>query len=228
MNFNLNTKKYFLLCFICISAFTAKAQLGYEYAQYDIGIGGSINSLMADIPNTGKNATGHINFNYNVTPFVSYVFEGQTGHLRGWDKVTNSMSSINNFTTVLLRGQVQAGEIMDYSRSGLKNGLKNLYLSAGVGYIINNITEVSRGPYSGLNNSSYLMIPARIGYEFKVFNKYDQPSFKIDIGYQYNYVFGDNVDGIVANNNQDAYSQINIGFKFAIGGVTSYSKQIHY
>jgi len=210
-----------------MSLFTAKAQIGYEYAQYDIGIGGSINTVSGDVPSTGHNKVGHININYNVSPFVNYVFEFQTGDLRGWDKSTE-MAFINNFTTVLLRGQVQAGEIMDYSGNRLANAFKNLYISAGVGYINNHITEIFRGPYPGLDNSSNLMIPARIGYEFKVFNKYDQPTFKIDIGYQYNYIFGDDLDGIEAPPKKDAYSQINIGFKFAIGGITSYRKQISY
>jgi hypothetical protein len=224
---NLNLKKYLLVCFICINIFTAKAQIGYEYAQYDIGIGGSVNTVSSDIPSTGHNKVGHINFNYNVSPFVNYVFEFQTGDLRGWDKPTQ-LAFINNFTTVLLRGQVQAGEIMDYSGSRIANAFKNLYLSAGVGYMNNHITEIFRAAYPGLDNSSYLMIPARIGYEFKVFNKYDQPTFKIDIGYQYNYIFGDNLDGIEYGTNKDAYSQINIGFKFALGGITSYRKQISY
>lgn len=219
-------KTLFLICLVFLGT-TAKAQLGYEYSQYDVGISGSINSALVDIPNTGKNAMGHISFNYNVSPFINYVFEFQTGHLRGWDK-TNQLAFINNPTVVLLRGQVQAGEIIDYSQSRISNALKNVYLSAGVGYIVNNITEVFRGSNPGLNNSSHVMIPARIGYEFKVFNKYNQPSFKIDIGYQYNYVFGDNVDGIEAGANNDAYSQLNIGVKFAIGGINSYKKQIHY
>ena len=37
-----------------------------------------------------------------------------------------------------------------------------------------------------------------------------------------------NLDGIEYGTNKDAYSQINIGFKFAIGGITSYRKQISY
>jgi hypothetical protein len=35
------------------------------------------------------------------------------------------------------------------------------------------------------------------------------------------------IDGYIAGAHNDAYSQFTIGFKFAIGGVTSYSKQIH-
>ena len=117
----------------------------------------------------------------------------------------------------------------------LANALKNLYVSTGIGYIVSHMTYINRNSillpgYStdGLDNSNQLFIPARIGYEFKVFNKYDQPSFKIDIGYQYNFVLGDNLDGFTAGASKDAFSQITLGFKFALGGMTSYRKQISY
>jgi hypothetical protein len=227
---NFNIKKYLLAYLICLGAFTAKAQLGYEYAQYDIGIGGSLNTVFADLPTGGRNPVGHLNFNYNVNPFINYVFEFQTGNLHGnlKDNGIITRGFINNFSAVVLRGQVQAGEIIDYSRSRLGNALKNLYFSTGIGYINNHIKEVTRGSDPGLDNSSNLMIPARIGYEFKVFNRYSQPSFKIDIGYQYNYLFGDNMDGLAIGTTKDAYSQLNVSFKFALGSITSYKKQIHY
>lgn len=222
--------KYVFLIIINLIAITAKAQIGYDYAQYDIGIGGSVNTVSADLPTGGHNPVGHINFNYNVSPFVNYVFELQTGNLHGnlKDNGIITRGFINNFSAVVLRGQVQAGEIMDYSRSRLGNALKNLYLSTGIGYINNHIKEVTRNNDPGLDNSSNLMIPVRIGYEFKVFNRYNQPSFKIDFGYQYNYLFSDNLDGLAIGTTKDAYSQLNVSFKFALGGITSYRKQIHY
>jgi hypothetical protein len=81
---------------------------------------------------------------------------------------------------------------------------------------------------AGDNNAQTPFLPVRIGYEFKLYNQYSQPSVKIDIGYQYNFMFGDNLDGYTSAGNNDAYAQFTIGVKFAIGGVTSYRKQIHY
>jgi hypothetical protein len=72
-------------------------------------------------------------------------------------------------------------------------------------------------------------VPIRIGYEIKLFNRYSQPSAKIDIGYNYNYVFGDNLDGFTTGAKKDVYTQFTIGVKFAIGAaLTSYRKQITY
>jgi hypothetical protein len=68
----------------------------------------------------------------------------------------------------------------------------------------------------------------RIGYELKIFNKNQRPDFKIDVGYQFNYIFGDELDGFKAGKYNDIYSQFTIGVKISVGGVTSYRKQINY
>jgi hypothetical protein len=132
--------------------------------------------------------------------------------------------------------QVQAGELIDYSQSAVANAFKNLYLSSGLGYINNNVVFRTDDalllehdqvlPFEPKTNEIFIQV--RLGYEFKLFNSYNQPAVKIDLGYQYNFIMGDNIDGYVAGAHNDAYSQITLGFKFAIGGVTSYRKQIHY
>jgi len=230
----LNIKKYLLAIAVCFIAFTAKAQIGYEYAQYDLGFAGGLNTVYGDTETQTTTKSFHVNFNYNVSPFINYVFEAQTGDLRGGDiNNTSGRQFTNNFTAFAFKGQVQAGEIMDYSRNRVYNALKNFYVSTGVGYIINHITDINRysavGDYTdGADNSTHLFIPARVGYEFKIFNQYDQPTFKVDIGYQYNFVLGDNLDGFTVGTKKDKFSQITIGFKFALGGITSYKKQISY
>jgi hypothetical protein len=230
-------KSSLLVLFVCLIAGTAKAQLGYNYAQYDIGLGASINKVYGDAQTTVNSPAAHFTFGYNVGPFINYIVEAQYGVLKGGDALTTSTGRQfdNKFTAVIFRGQLQAGEIMDYSQSKLANGLKNLYVSTGIGFVVNHLENTSR--YSptdatfytgGKDNSNQLLIPARIGYEFKLYNKYDIPTFKIDIGYQYNFILGDDLDGFEIGNQKDQYSQINIGIKFGFGGINSYKKQISY
>jgi hypothetical protein len=230
-------KKGLLLLIVCLAAGTAKAQIGYNYAQYDLGIGGAVNKVYGDAQTVTSSYSAHFNFNYNVSPYINYVVELQTGELKGGDSLHTSTGRqfLNKFTSVIMRGQFQAGEVIDYSQSKFANAFKNLYLSTGIGFVVNHITQINRnsilqpGFYTGGdNNSNELLIPARIGYEFKVFNSYDQPSFKIDLGYQYNFILGDGLDGYTIGNQKDAYSQITIGIKFAIGGISSYKKQISF
>ena len=235
--------KYFfklsvLLLVGCFMTIAAKAQLGFNYSVYDVGFAGGINRVYGDAETFTSTPSVHFNFNYNVSPFVNYVFELQMGQLKGGDSLATASGRqfANSFTSIMIRGQIQGGEVLDYSDSKFNNVLKNLYLSTGVGFVVNHITSINRysilipGYYTpGTNNSNEILIPARVGYEFKVFNQYGQPSFKIDLGYQYNFIMGDNLDGFEVGNKHDAYSQITLGFKFAIGSeITSYRKQIHY
>jgi hypothetical protein len=162
----------------------------------------------------------------------------QVGTLEGGALLSKSGRYFkNNYTAFVFKGQLQAGELIDYSRSAFANAFKNLYLSAGLGYLMNDIrdgniqreSQVTPGYVTGgLDKSTEIFLPLRLGYEFKMFNRYNEPSFKVDLGAQYNMDFGDNMDGFAAGKSKDKMIQYSIALKFAIGGVTSYRKQIHY
>jgi hypothetical protein len=231
-------KTTILTLIACCTAFMAKAQIGFDYSQYEAGVAVGFNQVYGDAQTQTTTQSIHFNFTYNATPFTNFVLETQLGKLTGGDslKTTSGRYFNNDFTSFIFRGQLQFGEFLDYSRSPFKNAIKNLYVSAGVGLVIDRITQVNR--YSiqlpmvytpGLDRTNEPFIPLRIGYEFKVYNKYDQPAFKVDLGYEYNLVLSDNLDGLVAGSHYDAYTQFTIGVKFAIGGaIVSYKKQIPY
>jgi len=230
------SKTTILTLIVCCTTLIAKAQLGYDFSQYDLGVAAGFDQVTGNAQTQISTQSIHFNFTYNFTPFTNFVFEAQLGKLRGGDSVTTSTGRYfnNDFSAYIFRGQLQFGEFLDYSRSPFNNAIKNLYVSAGAGYIVNHITQISRismqtGAYTGgLNSSNEPFIPLRIGYEFKVFNSYQQPSFKVDIGYEYNLTFGDGLDGFAASDRREVYTQFTIGVKFAIGDITSYRKQIHY
>ncbi|QEM08803.1 hypothetical protein [Mucilaginibacter rubeus] len=223
---------------LCSVSFLAKAQIGFDYAQYDVGFAAGINQASsADVQTLKTTPSINLNFTYNQSPFINYIFNVEVGRLKGGSPNTTTQRQFeNHFSAYSFRVQVQAGELIDYSQSAIANAFKNLYLSSGLGYINNNIVYRTDDalllaynqvlPFEPKTNE--IFIPVRLGYEFKFFNSYNQPSVKIDLGYQYNFIMGDNLDGYVAGAHNDAYSQVTLGFKFAIGGVTSYRKQIHY
>jgi hypothetical protein len=76
------------------------------------------------------------------------------------------------------------------------------------------------------------MIPLRVGYEFKVFDDYNEPSWAIDVTYIHSLAFGEGLDGYndppskFKNNAIDQYRQISIGFTYYFGTVVSYNKLI--
>jgi hypothetical protein len=228
-------KKLILTICICFTVILAKAQLGYNYAQYDLGVAAALNYAYTDAETVKGTPAVHLNFTYNHTPFLNYIAEVQIGRLAGGDSLLtlSGRQFKNSYTAVSFRGQIQAGEFINYENRTIFNALKNIYLSAGVGVMYNNMTEINRTSLyipdftsPGRNNSSEVFIPMKVGYEFKIFNSYDEPSVKVDLGYQYNYVLGDQLDGIKAGVRKDMYMQFVVGIKFAIGGFTSYRKTI--
>jgi hypothetical protein len=231
-------KTTILTLLVCCTALMAKAQIGYDYSQYDAGVAAGFNQVYGNAQTQPISESVHFNFTFNYTPFTNFVFEAQFGKLTGGDSIKTITGRYfnNNFSAYIFRGQLQLGEILDYSHSQFENAVKNLYLSVGAGYVINDITKINRNSIQvpglvsgGQNSSNELFVPLRLGYEFKIFNTYQQPSVKVDLGYQYNYVFGDGLDGFNTPKHDEAYTQIFIGVKFAVGGsVVSYRKQIHY
>jgi len=233
------SKTAILTLLVCCTTLIARAQIGFDFSHYEIGFGAGFNQVHGDAQTQTTTPSFHLNLTYNPTPFVNIVFEAQLGRLAGGDslKTSSGRQFTADLTAFILRGQLQMGEIVDYSHSPFNNAIKNFYVSAGVGYAVSHITNINRysikpiaGLYTpGVLNSQEPFIPLRIGYEFKVFNKYDQPAFKIDIGYGYNFVLSDNLDGFASGSHFDAYSQFTLGVKFAFGGdIVSYRKQITY
>lgn len=223
-------KKIILATFIFFTALAANAQVGYNYSQYELGLSAGFNSAKTDFLTSGSTAAFHAHFTYNYTPFLNYIAEVQIGSVKA-----DSLGAVgagyhfsNNYTSVAFRAQLQAGELIDYSQSPIMNGLKNFYISSGVGVVYTdlNITQ-SDIPLNEAKGSN-IFIPVKLGYEFKLFNDYNEPWAKFDIGYQLNYVLSDNFDGYPSGKYNDAFTQFVIGFKFGIGGSTSYRKAINY
>lgn len=222
-------KKIFFTLIVLIAAYGAKAQVGFNYAQYDIGFGGGMNSGNTDFTKSSHKYSGHINFTYNFSPYINYVIEYQAGNLAGDSlKFVPYAKYVDNYTALTFKCQVQLGELIDYSGSEFKNAVKNFYLGAGVGVCYSDAQAGTRDTLYAEAKASNIMIPLKVGYEFKVFNDYNEPWMKVDLGYEYNYVFSDKLDAVLGGKSRDAFSRFAISFKFALGGTTSYRKQINY
>ena len=148
----------------------------------------------------------------------------------------------NSYKALVLHGDFQLGAAIDYEGSWVLKLVKNFYGGTGIGFI-SNTNKVQRtnvypqnGPltyvFPGKDNSLDIMVPFRFGYEFKIFDSYDEPGMAIDIGYVHNFAFGEGLDGYndpptkFKNNATDQYTQIVIGFKYFFGNVVSYNKLI--
>ncbi|MBE9664519.1 outer membrane beta-barrel protein [Mucilaginibacter myungsuensis] len=224
-------KKLIFSLLICLSAVAAKAQIGYNYSQYELGFTAGVNTQHTDFIKKNSTYAFGGQFTYNFTPYINFMAEVNVGALRGDSIITSLPSNFaynNDYTSVAFRAQLQAGELFDYSRSPFGNALKNFYISGGVGVLYTDLKVYDTGQLSAESKGSSIFIPAKLGYEFKFFNSYNEPFLKLDLGYQLNYIMSDNFDGYTSGKYSDAFTQFSVGLRFAIGGTTSYRKAIHW
>lgn len=229
-----------------IAAVSVKAQTGYNY--YPFGVAADISYMhgYTHVPRQDDNVGLNFSFIYNYNPYLPVAIEVQKGKLSGGgltvDKDKYGRQFTNNFLAVYLHADIHLGSFINYGESSFLNGLKNLYFGSGIGFVSNN-NKVQRyniiaqngtigAPFAGKDKSVNYAVPLRVGYEFKIFNSYDQPGSAIDIGYVHNIVFGDGLDGYTDTRigskgtviNQ--YRELTIGFKYFFGTVVPYKKLI--
>lgn len=213
--------------FITLSIFFLPAygssQVVNPYRIFDIGMGANMNSASSDAETLKKTVGLHVNFNYNLDQFTSFVAEIQLGQLAGGDSATTftGRQFTNQFNSVSIRGQIQLGKIF----YRLPKEAQRIYISSGIGGINNNITNINRDSQKilgyttiGKEQSINLFVPARFGYEFPIKNAYRETILKIDLAYQHNFVLGDDIDGFAVGEFKDAFSQFSIGFKTGLLG----------
>ena len=226
--------------------------MGYNYKEFGIGLDVFSELGYTNINKQYRHIGESLNFVYNYSPYIPVTAELQFGHLSGGG-LTPKLDRygrlyVNNYEGLIIHADFQFGEVIDYSQNDLLNILKNFYFGSGGGIIFNSNTVQRTNVYYGENglpnngSSSYvfpgsnssinLTIPLRFGYEFKLYNDYEEPYMTIDIGYIHNLVFGEGLDGYddpeskFKNNATNQYAQIVIGVKFNFGNVTSFNKLI--
>ena len=247
MNKVLSVKKHIL--FLILAAFavgTVNAQSGYTYQQIGVGLDVSYIKGFTNVQAQYSHPAYDLNIVYNVTPYLPFSAEFQTGQLSGGglsptvDKYGRQYT--NNYKAFLIKGDYQLGNDLDYSYDGFAQLIKNVYVGAGLGFILNSNTVQRTNVipqngslsyvFPGTNNSTSPVLALRIGYEFKIYNYYNVPSMALDIGYTHNIAFGEGLDGYndpnghFKNSSPDQYRQFIIGLKFFFGEPVMYTKLI--
>lgn len=239
-------KKLILLFTFLSVAIVVRAQVGYNYKEFGIGLDISYERGYTNLNRQDQHIGESVSFTYNYSPYIPITAELQFGTLSGGgltpalDKYGRQYT--NHFEGLILHGDFQLGELIDYSESYFNNAVKGFYFGSGGGIIFNSNTVqrtnvyLQNGPltyvFPGSNSSINLTVPLRFGYEFKVFNEYEEPFMTVNIGYVHSLVFGEGLDGYddpsnkFKNNATNQYRQIVVGVKFNFGNVTSYTKVI--
>ncbi len=231
---------------VIFTATIVKAQSGYNYTEWGWGVEGGNTLGYTNVQRQYEHGFIALDAVYNYGPYLPIVAELQIGQLSGGGTTANldpfGRQYSNNYKALVFYADVHLGAAIDYQGSWVLGVLKNFYVGTGFGLIYND-TKVQRtntiaanGPltyvFPGKNSSVDPLIPMRVGYEFKIFDDYNEPSMAIDIGYAQNFAFGEGLDGYndpqskFKNNASDQYRQILIGFKYFFGNVVSYNKLI--
>ena len=224
----------------------AKAQSGYNYQEWGIGAGASYQRGYTNIQRQYNEPGFNLNLIYNYNPYLPVEAEIQIGKLSGGGTTANldpfGRFYVNNYKALIIHADYQLGGAIDYSDSWFLNAVKNFYVGSGIGLVDNDNTVqrtntiAANGPltyvFPGTDSSINVDLVFRVGYEFKIFDDYNEPAFAIDLNYIHSIVFDSGLDGYNDNraefkhNSEDQYRQFNIGFKYYFGHVTSYTKLI--
>ena len=239
-------KKYILIFVVTAAVLTAKAQSGYNY--YELGAGGEAAYMRGytNVPHQYEHLGFNLNLIYNYNPYLPIEAELQKGELSGGGLTTNldkfGRKFDNHFTAGFLHADVQLGAAIDYSGSWVLNIVKNFYLGSGFGFISSHNTVqrtnviLANGPdtyvFPGKDNTFDFALPLRLGYEFKIWDSYNEPIMAVDLGYAHYLAFGEGIDGYddppskFKNNAVNQYRQVTLGVKFYFGRTVAYNKLI--
>lgn len=242
-------KKVLLFLFACVASFSLKAQNSYNYSRFGIGFNASQVRPYADLNIKKDNYAVNITGYYNLTPYVPIGLELQFGTLAGGsiELDPHKREFKNQYKAIILHGDLQLGEIIDYSDNIVFAFFKDFYIGTGVGAMMNNMAFIQRtnlkpdaqyavGQYRfpGEDKSINLMVPIRLGYELKIYNDYDEPFLGLSVGYNHSFTWGEGMDGYTdpasgfKNNSLDQYRQIVVGLKLNFGTSVSHHKNIRY
>lgn len=239
-------KRYILFVFTLISATAARAQSGYNYQELGIAGGASYIRGYTNVQRQYDHPAFNFNFVYNYNPYLPIEAELQIGTLSGGGLTPDidryGRQYVNHYKALIIHADFQLGAAIDYEQSWFLKIVKDFYLGAGFGFI-SNTNKVQRtnvipqnGPltyvFPGHDSSLDPMTTGRFGYEFKIYDSYNEPSVAIDVGYVHNFAFGEGLDGYndppskFKNNAIDQYRQFQIVVKYYFGRVVSYNKLI--
>jgi hypothetical protein len=239
-------KKILLFFVFILGSIVVKAQGDYNFSPYGIGFGSSIIRGYTNVSRQNNTLAFNGNFNYYYTPYLVLSTEIQGGRLWGGSRVTDPSGREyeNNYFALIVHGDLQLGEVINYDNSWILNILKNGYFGPGAGFVDDNVKNqrtnliasqlypVGTYVFPGKDHSINPVVALRAGYEVKFYNSYDEPYIRLYVEYEHNIVFGEGLDGYddppseFKNNSPDQYRQITIGIKYNFGLIRSYTKPI--
>lgn len=209
----------------------------YPYSKYTFGIGMGYTQLYGDWANSNTQPVYKINVARNANEWVNLNFDLQRGALNDYqpkNNWTNGLSVYNKFTSISVNGNIALGELFNWPKNFMAKTLYGIYVGAGIGYMSNNITNITLkfknsdkklitdyDPGNIKTSSKNFFIPANLGI-----NLHLTRTVMINCNYQLCYALSDYVDGYnfktpaATNEYNDLYSALTFGLHFYIGNIS--------
>ena len=248
----LQLKKYILFFIVVFAAGTVKAQSGYTYQQFGVGVDAGYVHGYTNLATQYSHPSYSISGVYSLTPYIPIAAELQFGQLSGGDSPYNVYNPaapldkygrgyVNTYKAFYLHADYQLGNDIDYSYGTFLQIIKNFYVGTGIGFVSNNNQNQRTNLIPSNGSTSYVfpgkstgvdpVLPLRVGYEFKIYNYYNVPSMALDLGYTQYIDFGSGLDGYsnpppFKQKYLNQYGQFVVSLKFFFGEPVPYNKLI--
>jgi len=236
----MKVKKIILLslCFAACLQSNAQVRMDpfYPYSNWTVGGGVGFSEIYGNLSHSNSEPVFRLNVERNSNMWVNLDLEIQHGALSDYEVKndwTNGLSVYNQFTAVDLNGRVSLGEFFKYPKNFLCKTLFGLYAGVGIGFMSNDVSNVtlkfkyqdkySITQYDPLNISTRttnFFIPFNLG-----FNLHMTRRCMFNVNYQFSYAFSDYLDGydfqapVATNKYNDMFSVLSFGLNFYIGKV---------
>ena len=224
--------KKLVFFFVAIFSFS-DAFSQYNFHRFSLGLGLGPNRPFSDVYTNKVGPALAVYADFHLTPFVILGAEGQLGRLTGGNRLTDPhlREFENTYRALIFTTKFSLGELLNYNRRSILNTFKGLYVGSGAGFIVNNMTFVTRIKPDGFSNYTFpgedsginMVVPATAGINFNIVDGWGETRYILSAGYQMNITFGEGMDGfndppeVFENNYNDMYSYATLSLKYCFG-----------
>jgi hypothetical protein len=208
----------------------------FPYGTWTFGGGGGYSNIYGDLDHSNSETVFYLTAARNFNMWVSVdlrVMHGSLSEYESKNKWTNGLSMTNQFNAADLTGRLALGEFFNYPQNIFAKTIYGLYIGAGVGYMSNDITNIT----TKFRNTDKLIItdydassirkgttnfylPFNVGIDLHVTRR-----FFVNVNYKFSYAFSDYLDGYnfhkptATNNYNDMFSVLSFGLNFYVGNM---------
>ncbi len=228
------------LCVATLGSVKAQIRLDpyYPYSKWTAGAGLGFSTLYGNLDHSNSEPVFRLNAEYNLNAWTYVDLEFQHGAFSDYESRnswTNGINAYNKFSAFDLSLRMSMGQLFKYPRTFFAKTIFGIYGGVGVGYMFNNVSNISRkfkktdkylitdyNPNNIKTSSSNFFLPLTIGWNLHLTRR-----TMFNFNYQFSYAFSDYLDGYnfqqptATNRYNCMFSVMSFGLNFYIGQVGS-------